>query len=405
VSRLERRLGLGDAIVIGVGSMVGAGVFAVWGPAAGAAGSALLVGLVLAGAVAFANATSSADLAAAHPESGGTYVYARERLGPGWGHLAGWGFVVGKTASSAAMALTVGAYLWPGRERAVGLVAIAAIAVVNLRGITRTATVTKWLLVASLGVLVVVVVAGWAGGSADPARLAPDTWDTAGVLRAAAFCFFAFAGYARIATLGEEVVDPEVTIPRAIPLALGLVLVLYLVVGVTVVATVPIEAVATSDAALGLVVGPGGWQVLVRAGAGIAALGVLLNVLAGISRTVLAMARRRELPHLLAKVAPRHAVPARAELTVVAVSAVLVLTLDLGQAIGFSAMTVLTYYALTNASALRLADHERRWPRAVPLAGLVGCVVLAIALPPATVAAGVVVLAIGAGIRRSSPAR
>src|SRR6266508_1837721 len=121
---LTRRLGLGDAVVIGVGSMVGAGVFAVWGPAADAAGTGLLVGLAIAGFVAFCNATSSAQLAAVYPESGGTYVYGRERLGAGWGHLAGWGIVVGKTASCAAMAMTVGAYLWPSQQR---LAAVAAV--------------------------------------------------------------------------------------------------------------------------------------------------------------------------------------------------------------------------------------------------------------------------------------
>ena len=117
---LRRQLGLASAVVVGAGSMVGAGVFTAWGPAADAAGTALLVGLAVAAVVAFANATSSARLAAVHPESGGTYVYARRQLSPAWGHLAGWGFVVGKTASCAAMALTAGAYLWPGQERLVG---------------------------------------------------------------------------------------------------------------------------------------------------------------------------------------------------------------------------------------------------------------------------------------------
>ncbi|MGA1703766.1 MAG: APC family permease, partial [Ilumatobacteraceae bacterium] len=116
MSELRRSLGVADAVVIGAGSMLGAGVFAVWGPAADAAGTWLLLGLAIAGVVAFCNATSSAQLAARHPESGGTYVYAREELSTFWGHVAGWGFVVGKTASCAAMALTAGAYIWPERR-------------------------------------------------------------------------------------------------------------------------------------------------------------------------------------------------------------------------------------------------------------------------------------------------
>ncbi|MEX1287604.1 MAG: APC family permease [Acidimicrobiia bacterium] len=396
--RLERRLGLPDAVVIGAGSMVGAGVFTVWAPAAAAAGTALLLGLALAGLVAFANATSSADLAAVHPESGGTYVYARHRLGPGWGHLAGWGFVVGKTSSSAAMALTIGAYLWPGRERAVALLAIAFIVTVNLQGITRTALITRILLAVSLTTLAAVVGAGWLGDP-EAAAAVPTGGDVLGILQAAAFCFFAFAGYARIATLGEEVKDPTRTIPRAVPLALGFVLLVYLVVGVTLLATTPIDEIAATDAPLELVVADTPLDGIVRVGAGIAALGVLLNLLAGISRTTLAMARRREFPSPLSVIAARRSVPARAELTVAVVVALLVLVFDLRDAIGFSSVAVLTYYALTNASALRLTDAERRWPRLVPWFGLVGCVTLAMSLPPITVVAGAAVLGLGALVR------
>lgn len=396
--RLERRLGLSDAVVIGAGSMIGAGVFTVWAPAAAAAGTALLLGLALAGLVAFANATSSADLAAVHPESGGTYVYARHRLGPVWGHLAGWGFVVGKTSSAAAMALTVGAYLWPGRERVVALLAIAFIVTVNLQGITRTAFITRILLGVSLTALAAVVGTGWLGDP-DPAAAVPTGGDVFGILQAAAFCFFAFAGYARIATLGEEVKEPERTIPRAVPLALGFVLVVYLVVGVTLLASTPVDEIAATDAPLELVVAGTPLDVVVRVGAGIAALGVLLNLLAGISRTTLAMARRRELPSPLSVVAERRSVPARAELTVAVVVAALVLVFDLREAIGFSSVAVLTYYALTNASALRLGDAERRWPRLVPWFGLIGCVALAVSLPPVTVAAGAAVLGLGALVR------
>src|SRR5215204_3146774 len=100
-SRLSRRLGTADAVVVGVGAMVGTGVFVVWAPAADRAGGWLLPGLGIAAFVAFCNATSSAALAAVHPQSGGTYVYGRERLGHGWGALAGYAFVLGKVASCA----------------------------------------------------------------------------------------------------------------------------------------------------------------------------------------------------------------------------------------------------------------------------------------------------------------
>ena len=202
MTELKRTLGLSDAVVIGAGSMIGAGVFAAWAPAADAAGDGLLIGLALAGFVAFCNATSSAQLAALYPESGGTYVYGRRRLGPGWGHLAGWGFVVGKTASCAAMALTVGAYVAPDDQRIVAVAAVCLITAVNIGGLTRTVAVTRILLVVSLAALTTVVVLGWTATDASIEAIDLGEADLGGVLQSAGFLFFAFAGYARIATLG-----------------------------------------------------------------------------------------------------------------------------------------------------------------------------------------------------------
>ena len=402
---MHRQLGLASAVVVGAGSMVGAGVFTAWGPAADAAGTALLVGLGLAAFVAFANATSSARLAAVHPESGGTYVYARRQLAPVWGHLAGWGFVVGKTASCAAMALTAGAYLWPGHERLVGLAAVAVVTAVNLGGLTRTVAVTVVVLAVTAPTLLAVVVAGWSGPAASLDGLAPVDASPGGVLRAAGFLFFAFAGYARIATLGEEVRDPARTIPRAIPLALGAVLVLYALIALTVLAVVPIEQVAASDAPLGLVVdasGAGWLGPFVRAGAGVATFGVLLNLIPGVSRTALAMARRRELPTALAVLSPLRARPVRAELAVAVVVATVVAFTDIRNAIGFSGVTVLTYYAITNASALTLPGG--RWRAGLAVTGLAGCLALALALPLRSLVAGAVVLAAGLAVRTATRA-
>lgn len=399
---LQRRLGLGDAVVVGAGSMVGAGVFVAWAPAAEAAGTALLVGLVIAGVIAFCNAASSAQLAAVHPRSGGTYVYGREQLGPGWGHLAGWGFVVGKTASCSAMALAIGAYLWPEQERWVAMAAVAAVAAVNLGGLSRTVAVTRVLLVVALATIAVVVGTGWFGGAAGPGGLEAFDLDPLGILRSAGFLFFAFAGYARIATLGEEVRDPAVTIPKAVPRALFAVLVLYAVVGVTLLAVVPASEVAASAAPLRLVLETAGVEQLaplVGVGATIAAAGVLLNLIPGVSRTVLAMARERELPSWLAAVDGRRSLPVRAELTVTAVVMVLTLTLDLRGAIAVSGVAVLTYYAVTNASALTLTPEQRRWPAWIAWSGLVGCVVLVLALPANAVLGGLIVILIGVMIR------
>ncbi|MGN9801928.1 APC family permease [Micromonospora sp. L32] len=402
MERLRRRLGVPDAVVIGLGSMLGAGVFVVFAPAAAAAGGAgLLVALALAGFIAFCNATSSARLAARYPESGGTYVYGRERLNPFAGFLAGWGFVVGKTASCAAMALTIGAYLWPGQARLVAVAAVVAVTAVNLRGIGKTAAATKFLVVVVLAVLALVAVAGVAAGDVRLDRLTEAGGSVRGVLTAAGLLFFAFAGYARIATLGEEVRDPERTIPRAVPLALGVVLAVYLLLAVVAVGVLGADRLAASAAPLVDVVAAAGlpdlaW--LVRAGATVAVTGVLLSLLAGVGRTLLAMARRHDLPGALAAVHPVHRVPHRAELAVAAVVIVVVALGDVRGAIGFSSCTVLVYYAITNASALTLGrDPARKLPvQVLAMLGLAGCVVLAVNLPLASVLAGFGVLALGA---------
>jgi APA family basic amino acid/polyamine antiporter len=259
---LARRLGTGDAVVIGLGSMMGAGVFAAFSPAAQAAGSGLLIGLAVAGVVAYCNATSSAQLAAAYPTSGGTYIYGRKQLGPWPGFVAGWGFVVGKTASSAAMAMTFAAYVAPsGWERPVAVAAVVLLTAVNYRGVTRTAALARMIVAAVLMALAVSVAAVWAGG---PAGGTAGPWGAGvlahgwyGILQSAGLLFFAFAGYARIATLGEEVKDPRRTIPRAILAALAIAAVVYAAVAVTVLAALGPDAVAATPAPLAEAVAAG----------------------------------------------------------------------------------------------------------------------------------------------------
>ncbi|MGW7200010.1 APC family permease [Streptomyces chryseus] len=406
---LRRTLGVFDAVVIGLGAMIGAGIFVALAPAARAAGSGtlLLVGLALAAVVAYCNATASARLAALYPASGGTYVYGRERLGPFWGYLAGWGFVAGKTASCAAMALTVGAYLWPEQAHAVAVGAVVLLTAVNYAGVQKSAWLTRAIVGVVLAVLagVVVVCLGAAGPSVGSGTGSGGS--AGGVLQAAGLLFFAFAGYARIATLGEEVRDPARTIPRAIPLALGIALVVYACVAVAVLSVLGAAELASSPAPLAdavRVAGAGELAPVVRAGAAVAALGSLLALILGVSRTTLAMARDGHLPRGLAAVHPRFQVPHRAELAVGAVVAVVAAVGDVRGAIGFSSFGVLAYYAVANASAWTLGGRGR----APAVVGLLGCVGLAFALPVASVAAGAGVLALGAaayGWRRRAGSR
>ncbi|WP_283206658.1 APC family permease [Nocardia cyriacigeorgica] len=398
--RLHRRLGVADAVMVGLGAMLGAGIFAALAPAAKAAGSGLLLGLTVAAVVAYCNATSSARLAARYPDSGGTYVYGRERLGPFWGYLAGWSFVVGKTASCAAMALTVGVYLWPGHAHAVAVAAVVALTTVNYLGVQKSALLTRVIVAVVLAVLAAVVVGATTSPEADPDRLAFGSDITPlGVLQAAGLLFFAFAGYARIATLGEEVRDPARTIPRAIPIALGITLVVYAAVAVAALLVLGPQRLAESTAPLSSAVQAAGadWlSPIVRAGAAVAALGSLLALILGVSRTTLAMARDHHLPRTLAAVHPRTGVPHHAEIAVGAVVALAAATADLRAAIGFSSFGVLLYYAIANASAWTLTRDDGRPPRPVPIAGLIGCLLLAFTLPAESVLAGAGVAAAGA---------
>jgi basic amino acid/polyamine antiporter, APA family len=398
---LSRRLGTTDAALIGVGSMVGAGVFSALGPAAESAGSWLLLGLVLAAVVAYCNALASAQLAAEYPVSGGSYVYGRERLGPWLGFAAGWCFVTGKTASCAAMAVTFGAYVAPGSEvaqRVLGVIAVGTLTAVTLRGVERTAHLTRALVAVSVGVLALIVALLATSAKADVGNLDAGSPGAYGVLQAAGLLFFAFAGYARIATLAEEVRDPGRTIPRAIVAALAVVLGLYLAVAVTALLVAGPDALAASSAPLRTAVELAGaaWaKPVVTAGAAVASLGALLALLAGVSRTSLAMARNRDLPRRLGTVDPSHAVPRAAQLALAAVVALLVATVDLRGMIGFSSFGVLLYYAVANAAAWTQEPARRRSPRALQALGLTGCLVLVVTLPYVAVLAGIGVLTAG----------
>ena len=402
---LARKLGTTDAVVIGLGSMIGAGIFSAFAPAAAAAGSGLLVGLTIAAVVAYCNATSSAQLAAQYPTSGGAYVYGRERLGQWPGFLAGWSFVIGKTASCAAMALTFAAYAAPaGWRKPVAVAALIGLAAVNYFGVTRTARLTRVIVAVVIVVLALVIVVGLTAGDPAANGLEADLFADGpyGILQSAGLLFFAFAGYARIATMGEEVKDPQRTIPKAIVTALSIVLAIYALVAVTVLLVIGPERLATSSAPLVDVVttANAGWAApVVRVGAAAAALGALLALVAGVGRTSLAMARNRDLPVWLAGVHPKYQVPHHAELALAVIVSILVLTVDLRGAIGFSSFGVLLYYFIANVSAFTQAKEQRRYPKALQGLGAVGCIALVATLPPRSIAFGVIVLIVGVGYR------
>jgi basic amino acid/polyamine antiporter, APA family len=387
-SSVQRRLGTADAVVLGLAAMLGTGVFAVWGPATAAAGRWLLLAVVLAGVVAACNAASTADLAVAHPESGGGYVYGRERLSHGAGRLAGVAFLVGKSASAAAAAGVFGSYVLPSEPLPAAILAIVIATVLNTSGVRWTARGAYALVGATLVVLLLVVVLGLTGSGDVVVAAAPTApvvvvGGLGGVLTAAGLVFFAFAGYARIATLGEEVRDPATTLRRAIALALGIALVVYLLVAVALLVGMGPERLAAETSPLVALVDSGrapGLGVLVRVGAAVAAGSALLSVLVGVSRTALAMARQDELPRSLAVVGS-WGTPWRADIAGGAVAIVITVLAGPAAAIALSACSVLVYYAVINAAALRLPAALRRWPAWTSVLGLVMCIGLAVLLP------------------------
>lgn len=401
--QLARRLGTGDALIIGLGSMIGAGIFASFAPAAEAAGTGLLIGLAIAAVVAYCNATSSAQLAAVYPTSGGTYIYGREQLGDWWGFLAGWGFVIGKTASCAAMAMTFAAYAAPsGWERPIAVAAVIVLTAVNYGGVTRTAGLTRIIVTVVLIVLATAAAVALSDGAGESfgtwSDLLAEGWY--GILQSAGLLFFAFAGYARIATMGEEVRNPQRTIPRAIPLALGVAVAMYAVVAVSVLAALGPDRLADAGAPIAEAVASQGWAgPVVRAGAAVAALGALLGLIAGVGRTTLAMARHNDLPAWLSAVHPRHNVPHHAEIALAVVVCAVLLVADLRGAIGFSSFGVLVYYLIANIAAWTQPRSQRRYPRSLQAVGAVGCLVLVATLPVQAVVGGFIMFAVGISFR------
>ena len=398
-SRLSRRLNTGDAVFIGLGSMIGAGIFTALAPAAAAAGAGLLLGLAIAASVAYCNASSSAELARLYPESGGTYVYAGERLGEFWAWVAGWGFVVGKLASCSAVALTFGYYLAPEYARFLAAGAVIAFTALNFFGIEKTANATKIIVVVVLLSLSAIVALIFVG-EPDIGNLCPFLGPNAlyGILQSAGIWFFAFAGYSRIATLAEEVEDPETSIPRAIVLGLCITLFVYAAVVVSALLLVGPAALARSDAPLVTALAGAGfesWQWIIRVGSTFATLGVLLSLMTGVSRMLFAMAADRRMPSYLARVHPVHRVPHLSELTVGVILVAVVLLADLRAAIGFSSFTVLLYYAVTNLSAYTLTEQERLYGRYLAVLGLSGCLLLAFTLPAMAVGIGSAVMLAG----------
>jgi APA family basic amino acid/polyamine antiporter len=416
--RLARVVGVPGAVLMGLGSIVGTGIFVSVGIAAGIAGPAVVLAVAIAAVVATFNGLSSAQLAASHPVSGGTYEYGYRYLGPTLGFVAGWMFLCAKTASAATAALGFGGYTLAAFDLddrhlriALGAGTVAVLTLILAGGMTRSNRTNAIIVSVTLTALAAFVLAGLptaADGAAahlDGALLGET--HASELLHATALMFVAFTGYGRIATLGEEVKAPEKTIPRAIVLALLATMTLYISVVVIAIATVGADALAaaTRGTAAPLEVVAEAFTVpqvryLIALAAVTAMLGVLLNLLLGLSRVLLAMARRGDMPPALARVDDRHSSPRIA----VVVTGVLIAGLTLIGSVkttwSFSAFTVLVYYAITNLAALKLPPEHRRYPRWIPALGLMSCLGLAFWVEPTIWLVGLILIAAGLAWKR-----
>lgn len=401
-TNMERKLDLLDSTFLGLGAILGAGVFVVTGVAAEVAGPAMLVGFAIAGFVALCNALSVAQLAKVYPLSGGTYIYATKQLHPMAGFAAGWMFLVSKLAAAAVVALSFAHYVQavvPAASvpiTAVGLVVVLTL--LNLLGIKKTSRVNLFVVLFTIGVLILFVLIGLPrSSSVHFVPFAP--MGLKGILQSASLLFFAYTGYARIATLGEEVKNPAKTIPKAILLALGVSSILYLLVSYTLLGALPASQLATGSP---LETAARRWGVpwlefLLTVGAITAMVSVHLGQLLGISRMFYAISKHRDLPTGFSRLAGGRDVPQNALIFTAVLVIVLMLLGDLFSIVSIASFAILLYYSLANLSAITLAPEHRVYSKAVSWVGLIACIVLAFSLTRETILVGFLTLAAGLG--------
>jgi len=412
MTELRRDIRTPGAILMGLGSIVGTGIFVSIAIATQISGNGIIIAIVVAALLAMFNGLSSAQLAAAHPVSGGTYEYGNRFLGSYFGFTAGWMFLIAKSASAATAVLGCASYLFylfdiEASTSTLVLAGIAILLVMTLLvsgGISRSNLANKIIVTITLLGLAALITAGLFvnGIPADPIFNMFEGSDISSVLYASALMFVAYTGYGRIATLGEEVDEPKTTIPKAIILAMVVIVILYLSVSLTALnimgaedfgLTVEGEAAPLMKVAQALSVpyiGP-----IISFTAVTAMLGVLLNLILGLSRVMLSMGRRKDLPGVLAHINPKTQSPVPAVLTTGVVIGILVLSGDVVFTWSFSAFTVLIYYSITNLSALFLPEESRLYPRTIPALGLFGCIFLAFWIDPFFIALGVGMILIG----------
>ena len=378
---LKRSLSLLDATAISVGAIIGGGIFVVTGIAADLAGSALVISMVIAAAIAFFTALSYAELSAWQPVEGSVYEYARQVISPFSGFLTGWMFMVANTFTGAAVSLGFAYYLtaaFPNLPaNVVAAVLCLTFAALNFFNARESARVNTVLVAAKLLILGFFVVFG--ALNANTANFAPFEPFNTGVMYGAFFIFFAYTGFGRVAVVAEEVKDAKRNVPKALFLSLGISTVVYVLVGTVAVGLVGSATLANSNSPLTAAINSTGSPFAVQVvafGGLLATASVLLTAILGVSRMAYSMARRKDVPQGLAKLHGRFSTPYYSIWAVGILMAVLVLFFDLTGVVAVSTFGALFYYAITNAAALKLKTEQRRYHRLFPTIGLCTCIVL-----------------------------
>lgn len=405
INELIRVLTVKDAVGVGLGAIIGAGIFVVTGVAAGISGPALLISLSIAGVIATFNALSSAQLAAVYPHSGGTYEYAYRLINPMFGFSAGWMFLISKLAAGSVVAIGFGSYFYQlvpfGSPLIISVTAVILLTIANFFGIKKTGYLNLFIVSFTILSLLYLVFSGiFEIQSENFVPFAP--FGLSGIAEATALLFFAFTGYARIATLAEEVKDPETTIPKAVIITIVSAIILYALVSVVAIGVIGAENMAGSKSPLQLVaesLNAPGIQLIITMGASTAMLGVLLSQILGISRMMLALGRRTDLPPVFQNIHSKNKVPhIGIFITGIIISALCIFgTFEF--ILASAAFTILLYYSIANISALKQPKNEQRYGKAVPVLGLTGCLAMAFSLEPEVILSGLALLLIGFLIR------
>ncbi len=403
--QLLRSLNLKDAVGIGLGAIIGAGIFVVIGVAAGVSGPAFIIGLLVAGIIATFNALSSAQLASVYPQSGGTYEYGYRLLNPSFGFTAGWMFLISKLAAAGVVAIGFGSYFhqfFPVTSpMTFSVAAVVLLTVANYFGIKKAGLLNLVIVTITILSLIYLIFSGIPEVKSENFKpFAP--FGIAGIAEAAALLFFAFTGYGRIATLAEEVANPKKSIPKAIIITIVSAILLYVAIAVVAIGVIGANAMASSKSPLQVVadvLATPGISSVITIGASTAMLGVLLSQILGISRMMLAMGRRRDLPPVFQKIHHRYRVPHIGIL----ITGIIILLLTLLGSFEFivraATFTILLYYSITNISAIRQPKSDRLYGKVVPVLGLIGCLAMSVSLPLNVIISGVGLLLIGFVIR------